>query len=42
MNETKMQLNQLNIELNNKHKIFKLDYIEYTRGKFKNTYLLEN
>ena len=33
MNETKMQLNQLNIELNNKHKIFKLDYIEYTRGE---------
>ena len=38
MNETKMQLNQLN----NRHKIFKLDYIEYTRGKFKNTYLQEN
>ena len=32
MNETKMQLNQLNIELNNKHKIFELYYIEYTRG----------
>ena len=32
MNKTKISLDQLNIELNNKHKIFELHYIEYTRG----------